>query len=61
MLQNIERILLMLFQIEVKLKKADGIRWQALESEKEPQPSEGKFLQYTLIVLILIIVSQQLP
>lgn len=27
-------------KIEVKLKKADGIRWQKLESESEPQPSE---------------------
>ncbi|XP_034235391.1 protein SGT1 homolog [Thrips palmi] len=27
-------------KIEVKLKKADGVRWQKLESELEPHPSE---------------------
>lgn len=37
-----------MFQIEVKLKKADGIRWQKLESETALQPSEGKFLSVTV-------------
>lgn len=31
-----------ILQIEVKLKKVDGIRWEKLETEQGPHPSEGE-------------------
>lgn len=48
-----------LLQIELKMKKAEGIRWSSLEGEDEvkakPIPKQGQSCWYKAFILVIIV------
>ena len=51
-----------LLQVELKMKKAEGIRWSSLEGEDEvkakPIPKQGQSCRYKAFKLVLIVTGK---